>query len=134
MTLTFNSDKYKELLAKYQPRLIRNEEENEKALAIVEELMHRHDLTPEEDELFDLLITLIEKFEQEYYAPGQSSTPHYMLLFLMEQKDIKQSDLVGVIGSLEIVSEVVNGKREISKAEAKALEYFFKSDYYSISS
>jgi hypothetical protein len=28
-----NSDKYKELLAEYQPKLIRNEEENEKALA-----------------------------------------------------------------------------------------------------
>ncbi|RUS95856.1 hypothetical protein DSM106972_088690 [Dulcicalothrix desertica PCC 7102] len=123
MTLTFNSDKYKELLTKYQPRLIRNEEENEKALAIVEKLMHRRNLTPEEDELFDLLITLIEKFEQEYYAPGQSSTPHSMLVFLMEQKDIKQSDLVRVISS-----EVVNGKREISKVEAKALGDFFKVD------
>lgn len=128
MTLTFNSDKYKELLTKYKPRLIRNEEENEKALAVVEELMHRRNLTPEEDELFDLLVTLIEKFEQEYYAPGQSSTPHSMLLFLMEQKDIKESDLVGVIGSNETVSEIVNGKREISKAEAKALGDFFKVD------
>lgn len=36
MTLTFDLDKYKELLIKYHPKLIRNEEENEKALAIVE--------------------------------------------------------------------------------------------------
>jgi len=46
-----NSDKYKELLAHYQPKLIRNEEENEKALAIVEELMHRANRSPEEDEI-----------------------------------------------------------------------------------
>jgi HTH-type transcriptional regulator / antitoxin HigA len=46
----------------------------------------------------------------------------------MEQRDIKQSDLVGVIGSKGIVSEVVNGKREISKAQAKALGHFFQVD------
>ena len=128
MTLTFNSHKYQELLIKYQPKIIRTEAENEKALAIVEELMHRSNRSPEENELYDLLITLIEKFEQEYYSPGSASTPRSMLLFLMEQKDIKQSDLVGVIGSKGIVSEVVNGLREISKAQAKALGEFFKVD------
>lgn len=129
MTLTFNSDKYKELLINYQPKIIRNEEENEKALAIVEELMHRSNRTPEENELYELLIILIEKFEQKHYSPGQASTPHSMLLFLMEQKEIKQSELVGVIGSKRIVSEVVNGKREISKAQAKALGDFFQVDF-----
>lgn len=128
MTLTFNQEKYKELLAKYQPKIIRDEAENEKALAIVEELMHRPNRTPEENELYDLLITLIEKFEQEYYSPGSASTPHSMLLFLMEQKEVKQSDLVGVIGDEDIVSEIVNGKQEISKAQAKALGEFFQVD------
>ncbi|WP_414619404.1 helix-turn-helix domain-containing protein [Calothrix sp. CCY 0018] len=46
----------------------------------------------------------------------------------MEQKDIKQSDLVGVIGSKGVVSEVVNSKREISKSQAKALGDFFNVD------
>ncbi len=67
MTLTFNPEKYKELLFNYQPKIIRTEVENEKALAIVEELMHRKDRTPEEQELYELLIILIEKFEQKYY-------------------------------------------------------------------
>jgi HTH-type transcriptional regulator / antitoxin HigA len=128
MTLTFNSDKYKELLSQYQPKLIRNEEENQKALAIVEELMHRPNRHPEEDELYELLILLIEKFEQEYYLPGKASSPHSLLVFLMEQRDIKQSDLVGVIGSKGVVSEVINGKREISKAQARALGEFFQVD------
>ena len=67
MTLTFNAEKYKELLFNYQPKIIRTEVENEKALVIVEELMHKKDRTIEEEELYELLITLIEKFEQEYY-------------------------------------------------------------------
>ena len=128
MFLTFNSEKYKELLTKYQPKLIKTEDENEKALAIVEELMHRNNRTLEENELYELLVTLIEKFEQEYYSPIQVTTPHSLLLFLMEQKGINQSDLVRVIGSKGVVSEVVNGKREISKAQAKALREFFNVD------
>ena len=123
-----NSKKYKQSLTKYQPKLIKTEEENEKALAIVEELMHRNNRTLEENELYELLITLIEKFEQEYYIPIQPTTPHSLLLFLMEQKGVKQSDLVGIIGSKGVVSEVVNGKREISKSQAKALSEFFNID------
>ncbi|MEH2178410.1 hypothetical protein [Nostoc sp.] len=81
MTLTFNPDKYKELLTAYLPKLIRSEAENEQALEIVEDLMHRK-RTPEEDELYQLLITLIEKFEQEYYQPNQQNSSLSMLLFI----------------------------------------------------
>ena len=125
MTLTFNPDKYKELLSQYQPKIIRTEAENEKALAIVEELMHRHNRTPEEDELYELLITLIEQFELEYYAPGVTATPHSLLLFLMEQRALKPVDLVGIVGDEAGVYELVNGQRDISKEQALILGSFF---------
>ncbi|MGB5631730.1 MAG: hypothetical protein WBM44_06025 [Waterburya sp.] len=51
-----------------------------------------------------------------------------MLLHLMESNGIKQENLVGVIGSRGVVSEVVNGKRSISKAQAKTLAEFFSVD------
>ena len=51
-----------------------------------------------------------------------------MLLHLMEASDLKQENLLGVIGSRGVVSEVVNGKRNISKAQAKALAEFFSVD------
>ncbi|MEG4284729.1 transcriptional regulator [Microcoleus sp. A006_D1] len=125
MTLIFNPDKYTELLSQYQPKIIRTEAENEKALAIVEELMHRRDRTPEEDELYELLIALIEKFEQEYYAPGVTATPNSLLLFLMEQRSLKPADLVGIVGSEEGVYALVNGEREIGKEQAVILGSFF---------
>jgi HTH-type transcriptional regulator/antitoxin HigA len=125
MTLIFNPDKYTELLSQYQPKIIRTEAENEKALAIVEELMHRRDRTPEEDELYELLIALIEKFEQEYYAPGVTATPHSLLLFLIEQRSLKPADLMGIIGSEEGVYALVNGERDISKEQAVILGSFF---------
>ncbi|MBD2299551.1 hypothetical protein H6G80_26635 [Nostoc sp. FACHB-87] len=65
MPLIFNQDKYKELLIKYQPKLIKTEAEKERILAIVEELTRRSNLIPEEAEIYELLITLIEKYEQE---------------------------------------------------------------------
>lgn len=44
-TLTFNYEAYNYLLCKYQPQIINNEEENQKFLAVVEELMSRPNLT-----------------------------------------------------------------------------------------
>ena len=42
------------------------------------------------------------------------TTPLSMLLHLMEARGLKQVDLIDVIGSSGVVSEIVNGKREIS--------------------
>lgn len=125
MTLTFDPEKYKEILVKYQPKLITTEAENEQALTVIEELMHKGNRTPEEEELYKLLILLVEKFEQEYYSTGKTAKPQSILSLLMEQKGVKQGDLVGIIGSQGVVSEVVNGKRSISKKQAKALAKFF---------
>lgn len=129
MTLTFDPNKYQQLLVKYQPKIIKTEAENEEALIVIEQLMHKKDRSPEENELYQLLIILVEKFEQEYYHSGEESNPQSLLLFLMEQKGMKQSDLVGVIGSKGVVSEIVNGKRSISKNQAKALAELFKVDF-----
>lgn len=43
--------------------------------------MHRPTLSPEKHELYDLLVMLIERFEQKYYLPCSASTPHSMLFF-----------------------------------------------------
>jgi HTH-type transcriptional regulator/antitoxin HigA len=104
------------------------EEENERALAIIEELMHRPNRSLEENELYDLLITLIEKFEREFYSPGKASTPHSMIVFLMEQQKIKPEDLVGAIGDEEIVAEVIQGKRVMTQEQAKTIGKMFKVD------
>ena len=127
MTLTFNPDAYATLLARHQPKVIASETENDAAIALAEELEHRPQRSPEEDALLDLLVTLIEKFEEERY-PIPQGTPHSMLLHLMEAQNLKQEDLVGAIGSRGVVSEVVNGKRGISKNQAKALAEFFNVD------
>ena len=127
MTLTINRKSYVELLAKFQPKVIETEAENEEAISKTTQLEHKTNRTLEEDAILELLITLIEKFEDENY-PIPEGTPHFILLHLMEENNIKQENLVGVIGSRGVVSEVVNGKRNISKSQAKALAKFFSID------
>jgi HTH-type transcriptional regulator / antitoxin HigA len=121
MTLTFNREVYANLLKEALPRAISTEEEYERALSIVEVLMYKENLTIEEDQIYDLFIILIEKFEAENYPLQNLSTPHSRLLHLIEANDLKQTDLLDIFGSSGIASEVINGKREISKTHAKKL-------------
>ncbi|MFB2837648.1 helix-turn-helix domain-containing protein [Floridanema evergladense] len=127
MTLTFNPENYKQLLITYLPRVIKTEAENEKALGIVEDLMHRK-RTLEEDELYQLLVTLIEKFEQEHYQPNQQNNPESMLLFLLEDSGKSISDLQAVLGSKTAVDEIVQGQTKISPEQARKIAAFFHVD------
>lgn len=127
MTLTINPSDYAKLLAKYQPKVIETEAENDRAIELAQQLEHKANRSNEEDAILELLVTLIEKFEDENY-PIPEGTPNSMLIHLMDVSGIKQENLVGVIGSRDVVSEVVNGKRSISKAQAKALAEFFSVD------
>ena len=123
MIPTINRNVYGDLLAQHQPKAIETEAENEAAILLAESLEHRQ-RTPEENALLELLIILIEKFEETSY-PLPNLESERMLLHLMEARNMKQEELVGVIGSRGVVSEIVNGKRSISKAQAKTLGQLF---------
>ncbi|MGB8690984.1 MAG: transcriptional regulator [Microcoleus sp.] len=124
MILTFDSDSYSSLLSKYQPRIIKNEDENEIFLEIVESLLSQNNLTPEEDTLLELLVKLIEDYEEKHYQLN-ASTPHSRLVHLMDARNLELADLVEVIGTIEIVTEIVNGQLEITQKQAEALGKFF---------
>jgi HTH-type transcriptional regulator / antitoxin HigA len=123
MTHTIDRGAYGNLLAEHQPKAIETEAENDAAILLAESLEHRQ-RTPEEDALLNLLIILIEKFEEASY-PVANVEPDRMLVHLLEARNMKQEELVGVIGSRGVVSEIVNGKRAISKAQAKVLGELF---------
>ncbi len=125
MTITFDPIDYGSLLAEVTPMVIETEAEYDRALAVAEQLTFAKNLTLEQRTLYKLLVMLIEAYEAEHYPMGKS-TPHEILQHIMESSGTRQSDLVGVIGSSGVVSEVVNGQRSISKAQAKALGDYFK--------
>src|SRR5438477_7968715 len=117
--------RYRRLLSQTMPVIIETEAENERMLTIVEKLMDKgENLSPEEEKLLKLLTRLVEDFEERYYHPRDAS-PLEVLQHLMESRDVKQTHLWHIFGSKGIASEVLNGKRGISKTQAKALADYF---------
>jgi HTH-type transcriptional regulator / antitoxin HigA len=117
--------RYRRLVSRAMPVLIETEEENARILAIVERLMEKGEgLTAEEEKLLKLLARLVEDFEQRFYKLSKA-TPLEVLHHLMEARGVKQSQLWDLFGSKGIASEVLNGKRAISKTHARALANYF---------
>jgi HTH-type transcriptional regulator / antitoxin HigA len=114
------------MLAAVAPKAIETEEENSKALAVIELLMAKGDSrrTPEEEMLLELLTILVERFEQQEYPIGEV-LPVEALRELMERNELKAIDLVPEFGSRAKASEILQGKRAISKEQAKRLALRF---------
>ena len=120
-----NEAAYGKLLARALPRVIKTEAENERMIAELERLDTRdHALTPEEENLAELMTLLVRQFEESKYPLGHAG-PLEALRVLMGSRDLRQRDLVSVFGSSSVVSDALNGKRSISKAHARKLAEYF---------
>jgi HTH-type transcriptional regulator/antitoxin HigA len=117
--------RYRRLVAEVSPAIIETAEENERVLAIVEKLMARgENRSPEEDAILNLLVHLVQQFEEKVY-PMRDAAPAEMIAFLLEQRGLKPVALAEILGSRGRVSEILAAKRSISKEQAKRLGEFF---------
>jgi HTH-type transcriptional regulator / antitoxin HigA len=125
-TQTLNAVAYGKLLAKVQPHAIKDEREYGRLVAEVGRLMERgeENLSPEETSLLEVMSILIEEYDRAHY-PLSPSQPHQMLAFLMEERGLEPHHLWPVLGSKGRVSEILSGKRAVSKAQARKLAEFF---------
>jgi HTH-type transcriptional regulator/antitoxin HigA len=70
------------------------------------------------------LLDIVTVFVREYEVRNveiPDAKPSAVLRLLMEQHDLRQSDLARIFGSQSNVSEILNGKREINARQARAL-------------
>jgi HTH-type transcriptional regulator / antitoxin HigA len=141
MNDSFDETTYRRLLADIAPRKIESEAEYDRLLAITEKLHFTKTLqtsdeqresalvltmTSEQRAIYKLLVILIEAYESEKWKMDEAK-PHEILQHIMESSGIRQKDLVAInVGSSGVVSEIINGKRAISKAQAKILGHYFK--------
>ena len=117
---------YGRLLAETLPEVIETEEQNRRMNAIADRLQSKRDRSPEEDRLLKLIATLCMNFEEKHYNVQEGVTPSAILADLMSERRLKQADMLPIFGSRSVISEVMSGKRGITKAQAKALAQFFK--------
>lgn len=73
--------------------------------------------------LMESIGNLIETYENNYIPPV-SGTPLEALRYLMEEHNLKQSDL-SIIGSQGVVSEILKGKRSLNIRQIKELSSKF---------
>jgi len=104
-----------------KPHVLRSEAEYEAAIAEIERLLDE-DVEVDNDgyERLEFLSVLVEHYEDERYPMG-GVTPRQAVAFMLEQKGMTRSDLEEVMGGKSRVSEFLNGKRELSKAQVEGL-------------
>lgn len=74
--------------------------------------------------LMETLGSLIESYEAQNF-PEIEGSPSVALKTLMEEHDLKQSDLPE-IGSQGVISEILSGKRQLNVRQIKLLSKKFK--------
>ena len=116
--------KYGELLAKTRPHVIHNEKDLDHFTEALLELDSIGKPSREEQELAELLTTLIEQYESEFYRL-RKARPTEIIRFLMEQKGLTPKNLEPITGSRGTTSDILNGKRPIGVAVAARLGEFF---------
>ncbi|SRR6266567_6558978 len=72
-------------------------------------------------DLLDIVSTLVMQYEERHHSELPTVKPREVLRFLMEQHDLRQSDLRKEIGSQGVVSEILSGDRELNTRQIRAL-------------
>lgn len=126
VVMTFDSKIYGKLLSDVLPGKIDSDEEYQRIEEIFDKLISKENLSPEENRLFLLLADLLENYDKDFMDDIPAATPRETLAYLIKENGLRQADLVGIFPSQSLVSEVLNGKREITKTQAKALSERFK--------
>jgi len=115
---------YKSLLAAMEPEVIRTEEKDRAFLAVLEGLAAKEQVSEAERRMIELLILLIEEYESRA-SPVPQAGPLDIIRHLMDAHGLRQKDLAEEFGTESIVSDVLNGKRELTKDHIRRLSARF---------
>jgi HTH-type transcriptional regulator/antitoxin HigA len=125
-TLTVDRQKYIRLANRVVVKAIATEAEHDRMVEAVERLMdkgERH-LSREESALLETIAILIQAYNDRHHALAPVP-PRKMLAYLMESGGRTAANLLPIFGTRGRISEVLNGKRAISKEQAKQLAAYF---------
>jgi HTH-type transcriptional regulator/antitoxin HigA len=101
-------------------RPIKTEKDYNKAFERLEQIFDAPVNSKEGDEA-EILSLLIDSYENKFY-PIEAPDPIEAIKIRMEEMNIKQKDLVGVIGGKSRVSEILNKKKKLTVEMIRKLE------------
>ncbi len=92
---------------------IKTEEDYQEALTRIDVLLGAKTGSKEEDEL-NVLTDLVWAYEERHYPIDPPNDPLEVIKFWMDQKNLKESDLIPHIGSETLVHDILSGKAELT--------------------
>ncbi|MGK7879191.1 MAG: type II toxin-antitoxin system HigA family antitoxin [Crocosphaera sp.] len=120
----YTQDRYIELLKEFPPRPIKSEEDLEATQTIVNQLLDKTQLTEEESDYLDVLGMLIYEYEKDLdIVPDIYGVE--LLKVLLEERNLKDKDLVSIFKTESIISDVLNEKRKLTTRHIQELAEFF---------
>lgn len=125
MTLGFDRDEYVQLLEALPPVKIRTAEQAEATERQIEALLARPALSEAERAYVDLLSDLLADWED---ATVEIPDVHGVELVraLLDERGLRQKDLVGIFATESVASEVLAGRRELTRKHIEELARFFR--------
>src|SRR5262245_36748721 len=102
--------------------VIENDADHAQAKALIEALMPSG--KPEDLARMTAQAQLVQAYERRRWQPRSPALPD-LLGYLMDQHGLSRADLVPLLGTVSRVSEVMNGKRELSLTMVKRLRERF---------
>lgn len=126
MSMTgFDQSAYLGLVSTLPLRPIRSERELDRAAKMIDSLLGKPKLTKAERDYLDVLTDLVEKYETEAY-PTEPASDAEMLAHLLDARGMKQTELAERVGiAVSTLSEVLHGKRKLSRGHIAKLASFF---------
>ena len=117
-------DRYIQLIQQFPPRPITNEEQLEATQIQIDRLLNKNELSSEESEYLNVLGALVFEYEQ-----AQEPIPDIygieLLKVLIQERQLLQKDLVSIFKTESIVSDILNGKRQLTVRHIQELAQFF---------
>jgi len=103
--------------------VIQNDADHAEAKKLIERLLDSND--PADQARMAAQARLIEAYERSRW-PRRTATVPEILTYLMDQHGLTRADLVPLLGTASRVSEVLNGKRELSMSMIRKVRERFR--------
>ena len=118
-------DRYLELVREFPLRPLRSDADLDAAVAVVDGLIDRDELSPAEQDYLDVLSDLVEAYESKA-VPIDPVGDADMLRFLIEGRGETQAQAAAGAGiAVSTFSEVLSGRRKLNRKQIQKLARYF---------
>ena len=118
-------DRYLELVREFPLRPLRSDADLDAAVAVVDGLIDRDELSPAEQDYLDVLSDLVEAYETKN-IPIDPVGDADLLRFLIEDRGETQAQAAAGAGiAVSTILEVLSGKRKLNRKQIEKLARYF---------